>query len=123
MASDIETLNETIGNYIADVKRAVPIDRVFLFGSHAKGTATEHSDIDVCFFSHSFENLPSIDIMTLLFRFTRKYKGIDIEPRGFPTSVFRGKTCPKRTISDSQPVGSLLSGFRANQLNQIMAHI
>ena len=86
MASDTETVNETISNYVADVKSAVPIDRVFLFGSHAKGTATEHSDIDVCFFSHSFENLSSIDIMTMLFQFTRKYKGIDIEPRGLPTS-------------------------------------
>jgi len=86
MAYDNETINKTISNYVADVKNAVSIDRVFLFGSHAKGTATEHSDIDVCFFSHSFENLPSIAIMKLLFRLTRNYKGFDIEPRGFPTS-------------------------------------
>jgi len=71
---------------VADVKNAVPVDRAFLFGSYANGTATEQSDIDVCFFSHSFEGLLSIDIMTQLFRLTRKYKGIDIEPRGFPTS-------------------------------------
>ena len=86
MAIDTQTVNETIINYVADVKSAMPIDRVFLFGSHAKGTATDQSDIDVCFFSHSFENLLPIDIMTRLFRLTRKYKGIDIEPRGFPTS-------------------------------------
>ena len=46
MAIDIETVN----NYVADVKNAMPIDRVFLYGSYAKGTATEHSDVDVCFF-------------------------------------------------------------------------
>ena len=86
MAFDIETLNKTVKNYVADVRNAMPIDHAFLFGSYAKGTATEQSDIDVCFFSHSFENLPPIDIMTQLFRLTRKYKGIDIEPRGFPTS-------------------------------------
>ena len=86
MAFDIETVSKTVTDYVADVKNAMPIDRAFLFGSHASGTATEHSDIDVCFFSRSFENLPSIDIMTRLFRLTRKYKGIDIEPRGFPTS-------------------------------------
>ena len=51
MASYFETVNETISDYVADVKRAVPIDRVFLFGSLAKGTATEHSDVDVCFFA------------------------------------------------------------------------
>jgi predicted nucleotidyltransferase len=82
VAFDIETLN----SYVADVKNAMPIDHAFLFGSHAKGTATEQSDIDVCFFSHSFENLSTIDIMRQLFRLTRKYKGIDIEPIGFPTS-------------------------------------
>jgi predicted nucleotidyltransferase len=86
MAFDTETVIKTISSYVADVKDAMPIDRVFLFGSYAKGTATEHSDIDVCFFSHSFENLSSVDIMKQLFRLTRKYKGIDIEPRGFPTS-------------------------------------
>ena len=86
MAFDTKTINETIINYVADVKNAMPIDRAFLFGSHANGTATEQSDIDVCFFSYSFENLLPIDIMTRLFRLTRKYKGIDIEPRGFPMS-------------------------------------
>jgi predicted nucleotidyltransferase len=86
MAINYETVNETVIKYVTDVKNAMPIDRVFLYGSLAKGTATEHSDIDICFFSRNFENKSQIDIMTLLFRLTRKYKGIDIEPRGFATS-------------------------------------
>ena len=86
MAIDFETMSDAISNYVTDVKNAMPIDRVFLYGSYAKGTPTEHSDIDLCFFSHGFENTPPIEIMTQLFRLTRKYKGIDIEPRGFPTS-------------------------------------
>jgi predicted nucleotidyltransferase len=86
MAVDFEAVNQTVINYVTDVKNAMPIDRAFLYGSFAKGTATEQSDIDVCFFSQSFEDLQSSDIMTRLFRLTRKYKGIDIEPRGFPTS-------------------------------------
>ena len=86
MAFEVETLDGVMRSYVAEVKNALPIDRAFLFGSHAKGTATEHSDIDICFFSHSFENLSSIDVTILLLRLTRKYKGIDIEPHGFPTS-------------------------------------
>ena len=86
MAVDIEAIDTIIRNYVSDVKSAMPIDRAFLFGSHAKGAAMEQSDIDICFFSRSFENLPSVDIMTRLFRLTRKYKGVDIEPHGFPTS-------------------------------------
>jgi predicted nucleotidyltransferase len=86
MAVDVETINQAMNDYVADVKNAMPIDKVFLFGSYAKGTATENSDVDLCFFSHSFEDRRSIDIMTQLFRMTRKYKGIDIEPHVFPTS-------------------------------------
>jgi predicted nucleotidyltransferase len=86
MAHNIETLNQTIKDYVSDVKNLIPIDLVFLFGSYAKGTATEHSDIDLCFFSASFEERSTIDVMAQLFRLTRKYKGIDIEPHGFPTS-------------------------------------
>jgi predicted nucleotidyltransferase len=86
MAIDIETVNETVRSYVADVKSVIQIDYAFLYGSYAKGTATEQSDIDVCFFSHSFDSLSPVDIMKQLFRMTRKYKGIDIEPRGFSTS-------------------------------------
>ncbi len=86
MAADDEALSGVIKSYVADVKNAIPIDRAFLFGSHARGTATEESDIDVCFFSKNFENLSMLDIMRPLFRLARKYRGIDIEPMGFPTS-------------------------------------
>jgi predicted nucleotidyltransferase len=86
MAFNLEAVNQTVNDYVADVKNAISVDRAFLFGSYAKGTATEDSDIDLCFFSHSFENQSTTDIMTRLFRLTRKYKGIDIEPCGFPTS-------------------------------------
>ena len=86
MAVDIEAIDTIVRNYVSDVKSAMPIDRAFLFGSHAKGTAMEQSDIDICFFSRSFENVPAVDVMTRLFRLTRKYKGIDIEPYGFPSS-------------------------------------
>ena len=86
MAFDIETANKTITDYVADVKNAMSIDRAYLFGSYANGTATEQSDNDICFFSGDFENQSAIEVMTRLFRLTRKYKGIDIEPRGYPVS-------------------------------------
>ena len=89
MAINIETVDQTVKNYVADVKKAMPIDFAFLFGSYAKGTATEHSDVDLCFFSHSFENQSSIDIMMKLMRLSRKYRDIDIEPHVFPTSELK----------------------------------
>ena len=86
MAFNIETMLTIANDYVSDVKKVLPIDRVFLFGSYAKGNPTENSDIDICFFSNTFENIPTVDIMRQLFRLTRRFKGIDIEPRGFPTS-------------------------------------
>lgn len=86
MAVNNETITQTIDSYVEDVKNAMPIDRVYLFGSYAKGTADKHSDIDLCFFSESFENQDTIEIVKVLFRMTRKYKGMDIEPHAFPTS-------------------------------------
>jgi len=86
MAIVNEKVNNIVNNYVADVKNAFSIDRVFLFGSYAKGIATEHSDVDLCFFSKSFENQSSIDIMAKLLRLSRKYLEVDIEPHVFPTS-------------------------------------
>ena len=83
---NIETIDRTIRNYVADVRDAMPIDHAFIFGSYAKGTATGHSDVDLCFFSHSFENQSSIEVMMKLMRLSRKYRDIDIEPHVFPTS-------------------------------------
>jgi predicted nucleotidyltransferase len=86
MAVDIETVNKAINSYVADVKGAMPIDRAFLFGSYAKGTATEYSDVDLCFFSRSFENQRSVDIVARLLGMTHKYATVFIEPHVFPTS-------------------------------------
>jgi len=79
-------VNNSVLGYVADVRNDMPIDRVFLFGSHAKGTATEQSDVDLCFFSESFENRRSVDIIARLLGLTHKYTDIFIEPHAFPTS-------------------------------------
>lgn len=32
-------------------KKSIPVDKAYLFGSHAKGTASSASDIDICIVS------------------------------------------------------------------------
>ena len=86
MVINAEAVNQTAISYVSDVRKAMPIDRVFLFGSCAKGTADEHSDIDLCFFSRSFENQRSVDVIVQLMKLAHKYRGFDIEPHVFPTS-------------------------------------
>ena len=50
MVKDIEAVTAIVQQYIADVKKAMPIDKVYLYGSYAKGTQRENSDVDLCFF-------------------------------------------------------------------------
>jgi len=87
MAVDIQTVISIAQQYIADVKKAMPIDKVYLYGSYAKGTQLEHSDVDICFFSQAFESRRSLDVLTDLFYLKIKYdKDILIEPCAFPVS-------------------------------------
>ena len=87
MAVDIETVNKIVDQYITDVKNAMPIDKVYLYGSFAKGIQQETSDVDICFFSQAFESRRILDILTDLFFLKIKYdKDILIEPNAFPTS-------------------------------------
>jgi len=87
MASDTNTINAILQQYIADVKQAMPIDKVYLYGSYAKGTQKEDSDVDICFFSKAFESRRNLDILTELFYLKVKYdKDLLIEPYAFPVS-------------------------------------
>ena len=87
MAVNIETVNGVIQQYISDVKKVMPIDKVYLYGSYAKGTQQENSDIDICFFSQAFETRQPLDVLTDLFYLKIKYdKNILIEPNAFPVS-------------------------------------
>jgi predicted nucleotidyltransferase len=87
MAINAETAIELTKHYIADVKHSMPIDKVYLYGSYAKGTQREDSDVDVCFFSSIFETKNRLDVLTDLFYLKTKYdKDILIEPNAFATS-------------------------------------
>ena len=85
MAADLKTISETIKNYANDVRHVMPVDKVILFGYYAKGTATEQSVIDICFFLQSFLGKRRVDILYELLELTHKYKGVYFEPTVFPT--------------------------------------
>ena len=85
MVVDFETVKRLVENYASDVRNVFPVDRVVLFGSHAKGTATEQSDIDVCFFLDSFGDKRRVDILIELLGLMHKYKKVHFEPIVFLT--------------------------------------
>ena len=87
MAANFEAIDVVAKQYVTDVKRVMPIDKAVLYGSHAKGVATEYSDVDICFFSYDFENKRSVDVVIDLLGIAGKYHPeYCFEPRVFPTS-------------------------------------
>jgi predicted nucleotidyltransferase len=86
MALDIETVQKIAKDYITEVRKIMHIDKVYLYGSYAKGTYDDASDVDICFFSNQFENRRTVDILTELLMPTLKFPQVYIEPKAFPTS-------------------------------------
>lgn len=77
-----------IQKYLAILKKdKLPIDKVFVYGSYAKGSASQWSDIDLCVVSPKFKNTWSaIEYLWALRPFDPTYT---IEPIGFSTKDFR----------------------------------
>jgi predicted nucleotidyltransferase len=91
MAANIEAVRVLAKNYAEDVRKALPVSSVYLFGSYAKGTADELSDIDLCFFMETFNNRQRTEVIFDLLTIAGKYKGVFFEPLAFPVSeIARG---------------------------------
>jgi len=87
MAVDLEKVKSIVKNYADDVRQSLPVQKVVLYGSYAKGTATELSDIDVCFFLKDFNGKTRTDIIIQLIEIGGKYKGVFFEPNTFTMSA------------------------------------
>ena len=85
MAVDIETIKNEAMLYAAEVRRHLPVDRVFLFGSYAKGTADSLSDVDVAFFLRDYGEKTRFDVGVQLLKLSRGYQAY-FEPLIFTTS-------------------------------------
>jgi len=86
MAVDFEAVMRMAKSYADDVRRAMPVDKVVLFGSYAKGTADKCSDIDICFFLDNYGGKRRVDIIGDLLRISSDYLDAFFEPIAFPTS-------------------------------------
>ena len=90
MAVDLEAVRREAKRYADEVRRKLPVDKAFLFGSYAKGTADELSDVDVAFFIKDFGGKTRYEIGAELLRLTHNYDAY-LEPLVFPSSeIVRG---------------------------------
>lgn len=78
-------------DYISKLKKQIPIEKVILFGSYAKGTYTVDSDVDIAVFSPAFENMSRVDGLTLLLMQALGYK-IDIQPQPYTMKDYTDHT-------------------------------
>ena len=87
MVVDFEAVNRVAREYAVDVSRELPVDKAVLFGSHAKETATDLSDVDICFFIKSYNGKRKVDLVTQILGVGgEKYCRIGFEPIVFETS-------------------------------------
>ena len=73
---DINIIN-IVKKYIAEISKYYQIQEVYLFGSYAKGTNTEDSDIDVAIIINCDDN--SFDLLVDLMMYTQTID-LRIEP-------------------------------------------
>ena len=92
-----QTLIMVIDHYLQSLKKDhLPIDRVFVFGSYAKGHARPDSDVDVCIVSPRFSNpIKAIQYLLSKRELNLRYP---IEPIGFHPQYFHCDTAIIREI-------------------------
>jgi predicted nucleotidyltransferase len=85
MAVGFEAVTHVCRQYAEDVSCAMPLDKVVLFGSYAKGVADQQSDVDICFFLDNYGGKRRMDIIVDLLGLAHRYDAY-FEPIVFETS-------------------------------------
>ena len=86
MAAPKDDLEKVIRIFLDEIQKTYRLDSAYLFGSHAKGTSNQWSDIDLAVVSPDF----SEDLYEELLALMRLAAEIDdrIEPRPFRSDMF-----------------------------------
>ncbi len=87
-----EDVNDIISKFIELAGKEIKIKHVFLFGSHARGTNTEYSDIDVAIISDDFEGRPYYDRQRLIKFILKTSDSLELHP--FKTEEFSPEINP-----------------------------
>ena len=87
MAKDIDRVKSIIKKYINTVqKNNILVEKTYLFGSYARGTASEDSDIDIAIISKDFKGDRFYDrrrIVPLRRNIDRRIEPIPYRPNDF----------------------------------------
>jgi uncharacterized protein len=82
MATVPSKIMSVIQSYLAQISKEIPIQKAFLFGSYAKGTFDEESDVDLAIFSDYFQHKTKVEGITYLMLRAVDYP-FDLQPIAF----------------------------------------
>lgn len=88
MARVPESIQELIEDYIIKLSKEIPVNKVVLFGSYAKGTVHKYSDVDIAVFSDYFKDMSRVDGIHMLVLRAMDYD-INIEPQPFTMEEYK----------------------------------
>ena len=102
MAVDFKEMNQKARSFAEDVKKVMPVDKAILFGSYAKGYATELSDVDICFFLKDYNGKRRVEIIAeLLGMGGDKYPDVPFEPLVFKsTEIQQGNPFVREILAE-----------------------
>lgn len=82
---------DSVNKFIEEIKKKYKVTAIILFGSYAKGTANEDSDIDIAVISDDFDDI--YDCMAILMGMTWDIDA-RIEPHPITTEDFENVSNP-----------------------------
>ncbi len=80
-------LSKTISDFVEGARSGIEIEVVLLYGSYARGTPHEWSDIDLAVISPDFEGVPMWRRQEVLAHLAA-LSDVRIEPIGYPSSEY-----------------------------------
>jgi predicted nucleotidyltransferase len=86
MANQKNGIKKILEQFVKETKKRIPVEKVILFGSYAKGTAKKFSDIDIAVISNKFSRMNELERIKLLLDCAHRIKHdlpVDIETFGF----------------------------------------
>ncbi len=85
-------VNEIISRFIELAGKEINIKHIYLFGSYARGTYSEYSDIDVAIVSDDFQGIPFYDRQRMIKYILKISDSLELHP--FKTDDFNPEINP-----------------------------
>ena len=80
------SIKKILAQFIEETRKRIPVEKIILFGSYAKGTPRKTSDIDIAVISPDFAKMNELQRIKLLLECVHKIKydlPLDMETFGY----------------------------------------